>query len=89
MCNGTCVKVPRYKWEPYRDTNWWCIDYFQRRGGHTLAKAWEMHRDTFHKYQGHGRFGFPDFGRSPMECWGYGIAVLQALEFLNPEPDIW
>ena len=22
------AKVSRYKWEPYRDTNWWCIYYF-------------------------------------------------------------
>ena len=22
---NTSGKVSRYKWEPYRDTNWWCI----------------------------------------------------------------
>ena len=35
----TSAKVSRYKWEPYRDTNWWCIYYFLPRGGHTLAKV--------------------------------------------------
>ena len=24
----TFAKVSRYKWEPYRDTYWWCIYYF-------------------------------------------------------------
>ena len=36
---NTSAKVSRYKWEPYRDTNWWCIYYFLPRGGHTLAKV--------------------------------------------------
>ena len=25
---NTSAKVSRYKWEAYRDTNWWCIHYF-------------------------------------------------------------
>ena len=25
------LKVSRYKWEAYRDTNWWCIYYFLPR----------------------------------------------------------
>ena len=36
---NTSAKVSQYKWEPYRDTNWWCIYYFLPRGGHTLAKV--------------------------------------------------
>ena len=51
-----------------------------------------MHRDTFYKCQGQGRLDIPDFGGSPVVArngWGYGIAGLQALEFQNPEPDIW
>ena len=32
-------KVSRYKWEPYCDTNWWCIYYFLPRRGHTFAKV--------------------------------------------------
>ena len=36
---NTSAKVSRYKWEPYRDTNWQCIDYFLPRGGHTFAKV--------------------------------------------------
>ena len=31
-------KASRYKWEPYRDTNWQCIYYFLPRGGHIFAK---------------------------------------------------
>ena len=36
---NTSEKVSRYKWEAYRDTNWWCIYYFLPRGGHTFAKV--------------------------------------------------
>ena len=36
---NTSAKVSRYKWEPYRDTSWWCIYYFLPRGGHTCAKV--------------------------------------------------
>ena len=36
---NTSAKVSRYKWEAYRDTNWWCICYFLPRGGHTFAKV--------------------------------------------------
>ena len=54
----TSAKVSRYKWEAYRDTNWWCIYYFLPRGGHTFAKVsrwkWEVYRDTFQKYRGQG-----------------------------------
>ena len=25
---NTSAKALRCKWEPYRDTNWWCIHYF-------------------------------------------------------------
>ena len=51
---NTSAKVSRYKWEAYRDTNWWCIYYFLPRGGHTFAKVWEVYRDTFQKYRGQG-----------------------------------
>ena len=36
---NTSAKASRYKWEPYRDTNWWCIYYFLPRGGHAFAKV--------------------------------------------------
>ena len=36
---NTSAKVSRYKWEAYRDTNWWCIYYFLPRRGHTFAKV--------------------------------------------------
>ena len=36
---NTSEKVSRYKWEAYRDTNWWCIYCFLPRGGHTFAKV--------------------------------------------------
>ena len=36
---NTSAKVSRYKWEAYRDTNWWCIYYFLPREGHTFAKV--------------------------------------------------
>ena len=36
---NTFAKVSRYRWEPYRDTNWWCIYYSLPRGGHTFAKV--------------------------------------------------
>ena len=35
---NTSAKVSRYKWERYRDTNWWCIYDFLPRKGHTFAK---------------------------------------------------
>ena len=54
----TSAKVSRYKWEPYRDTNWWRIYYFLPRRGHTFTKAsrykWEVYRDTFQKYRCQG-----------------------------------
>ena len=55
---NTSAKVSQYKWEAYRDTNWWCIYYFLPRSGHTFAKVsqykWELYRDTFQKYRGQG-----------------------------------
>ena len=36
---NTSAKVSRYKWEPYRDTNWWCICYFLPRGGPIFCKS--------------------------------------------------
>ena len=55
---NTFAKASRYKWEPYRDTNWLCIYYFLPRGGHTFAEVsrykWEVYRDTFQKYRGQG-----------------------------------
>ena len=36
---NTSAKVSRYKWEAYRDTNWWCIYYYLPTGGHAFAKA--------------------------------------------------
>ena len=35
---NTSAKVSRYKWEAYRDTNWWCLYYFLPRGGILLQK---------------------------------------------------
>ena len=35
---NTSAKVSRYKWEAYRDTNWWCIYYVLRRWGILLQK---------------------------------------------------
>ena len=55
---NTSAKVSRYKWEAYRDTNWWCIYYFLPQGGHTFAKV--CHRNgrciaiLFHMYWGQG-----------------------------------
>ena len=52
------AKVSRYKWEPYRDTNWWCRYCFLPRGGHALAEVsrykWEVYRDTLQKHRGQG-----------------------------------
>ena len=36
---NTSATASRYKWEAYRDTNWWCIEYSLPRGGHTFAKV--------------------------------------------------
>ena len=36
---NTSAKVSRYKWDPYRDTNWWCIYYFLPSRGNTFAKV--------------------------------------------------
>ena len=36
---NTPAKVWRYKWEPYRDTNGWCISQFQRRRGDAFAEV--------------------------------------------------
>ena len=36
---NTSAKVSRYKWEAYRDTNWWCIYYFLPKRGHTFARV--------------------------------------------------
>ena len=36
---NTSAEVSRYKWEPYCDTNWWCISNFLLRGGHTFAEV--------------------------------------------------
>ena len=36
---NTSAKVSRYKWEAYRDTNWWCIYYCLPTGVHTFAKV--------------------------------------------------
>ena len=32
------AKVSRYKWEAYRDANWWCIHYSLPSAGHTFAQ---------------------------------------------------
>ena len=32
---NTSAKVSRYKWEAYRDTNWWCIYYYEARNDYT------------------------------------------------------
>ena len=60
----TFAKVSRYKWEPYRDTNWWCIYYFLPRGRHIFAKV--CHRNgrciaiLFKSIGVRGRFDSPD-----------------------------
>ena len=36
---NTCAKVSQYKWELHRDTNRWCIHYFQAARGHIFAKV--------------------------------------------------
>ena len=65
---NTSAKVSRYKWEAYRDTNWWCIYYFLPRGGHTFAKV--CHRNgrcvaiLFKCIGVRGRFDSPDFWES-------------------------
>ena len=47
-----------YKWEVYRDTNWWCMFYFPPRGGQIillqthLDRNGGVHRDTFQRYPG-------------------------------------
>ena len=33
---NTSAEAWRYKWELYRDTNWWCTYYFQPTGRHTI-----------------------------------------------------
>ena len=61
---NTSTKVSRYKWEAYRDTNWWCIYYFLPRGGHIFAKV--CHRNgrciaiLFKSIGVRGRFDSPD-----------------------------
>ena len=35
---NTSAKASRYKWEAYRDTNWWCIYHFLPKRGRTFAK---------------------------------------------------
>ena len=65
---NTSAKVSRYKWEPYRDTNWWCTYYFLPRGGHTLAKV--CHRNGrciaifFRSIGVRGRFDTPELRRA-------------------------
>ena len=55
---NTSAEVSRYKWEAYRDTNWWCIYYFLPQGGHTFTKV--CHRNgsciaiLFRMYWGQG-----------------------------------
>ena len=54
---NTSAKVSQYKWEAYRDTNWWCIYYFLPTGGHSFAKVCDRngrYRDTFQNYRGQG-----------------------------------
>ena len=36
---NTSAKVSRYKWEAYRDTNWWCIYYLLPGGGAYFCKS--------------------------------------------------
>ena len=36
---NTSAKASRYKWEAYRDTNWWCICYSLPTGAHAFAKV--------------------------------------------------
>ena len=62
---NTSAKASRYKWEPYRDTNWWCIYYFLPGGGNTFAKV--CHRNgscsaiVFRSIGVRGRFDSPEF----------------------------
>ena len=46
----TPAKVSRYKWEPHRDTNWWCMYDFPRRGGHASAKSIAMEMGGVSQY---------------------------------------
>ena len=43
---NTSLKASRYKWEPYRDTSWWCTYYFQPRASSTcFCKVSRQNRD--------------------------------------------
>ena len=61
---NTSEKVSRYKWEAYRDTNWWCIYYFLPRGGHTFSKICHRNRRCiailFKSIGVRGCFDFPE-----------------------------
>ena len=47
---NTSAKVSRYKWEAYRDTNWWCIYYFLPRGRHTFGKSMAIEMGGVSRY---------------------------------------
>ena len=68
---NTSAKVSRYKWEAYRDTNWWCIYYFLPQGGHTFTKV--CHRNgrciaiLFRMYWGQGSIWLSWFKESVIQ----------------------
>ena len=74
---NTSAKVSRYKWEAYRDINWWCIHYSLPKGGHTFAKV--CHRNgrciaiLFKSIGIRGRFDAPEIPPS------LALVIAQAL----------
>ena len=64
--NTSAAKVSRYKWEAYRDTNWWCIYYFLPTGGQMLLQKYRDRNGRrciailFKSIGVRGRFECPD-----------------------------
>ena len=87
---NTSAKVSRYKWEPYRDTNWWCIYYFLPGGGHTFAKV--CHRNgrciaiLFKSIGVRGRFDFPEFIADTDSLSNSHSFALRVISFFHLEP---
>ena len=94
---NTSARALRYKWEAYRDTNWWCIYYFLPRVGHTFAKVsrhnWEVdhnHVNALQKYRGQGSMWFSRWmaGTFSVNCLSCGITYHSSLHSLNALPKI-
>ena len=76
---NTLARLSRYKWEPYRDTNWWCVcttfsheegillQKHRERNGRCIAILFESIRIT-------GRFGSPEL--RPSKCSSHLRLVL-------------